>query len=217
MNTLSTTEYGLPLDTRFGIPASAERIALTAQALRERGHDVIVSSSLAAARETVLGALPRDAGVFTMSSETLKAMGIDAAINESGQFVNAVRPRIYAMDFATRRHEIRKLGSSADVVLGSVHAITDDGRMVAASATGSQLALYAFGAGRVIYVVGSQKLVTDLDEAFERIRLWSRPLEDVRFRADHGQPGVVRKTLIIDGEGIPQRSAVVLLPEAVGY
>ena len=40
-------------------------------------------------------------------------------------------------------------------MLGSVNAITEDGQLVASSATGSQLGPYASGAGQLILVVGS--------------------------------------------------------------
>src|SRR2546426_801230 len=79
-----------------------------------------------------------------------------------------------------------ELGAVPDTIVGSVHAITHDGALVAASATGNQLAAYAGGAGRVILVVGSQKLVPDLDAAFRRIREVVFPYEDARVRATLG-------------------------------
>ena len=51
--------------------------------------------------------------------------------------------------------------------------------MVVASGTGSQLAPYASGAGKLILVVGNQKVVRDLEEALRRIREYSLPLEEV--------------------------------------
>ena len=71
---------------------------------------------------------------------------------------------------ATQWHEMRALGARPDVIVGSVHAITEQGEVVVASASGSQLGPYASGAGKVIWVVGSQKIVPSLDEAMRRIR-----------------------------------------------
>ena len=50
--------------------------------------------------------------------------------------------------------------------------------LVTASASGSQLGSYAFGAANVILVVGTQKLVRDLATARDRIDRHSLPLED---------------------------------------
>lgn len=211
-----TTEHGLAMDHRFAQLPDPVRVQRTAEALRERGYEVLVVDDAETARATVLRLLPQDSEVFTMSSMTLRSLGLQDEINESGRY-KAIRPKIYAMDFATQQNEIRKLGAGADYTVGSVHAVTDDGRLVTASATGSQLALYAFGSGKVVYVVGAQKLVRDLDEAFERIQKWSWPHEDVRARREMGQPSTVLKTLIVDGEAFPGRSTVVLVNAVLGF
>jgi hypothetical protein len=71
-----------------------------------------------------------------------------------------------------------------------------------ASAGGSQLASYVFGAGQVIWVVGAQKLVRDLDEGLRRIHEYSYPLEDARLREAHGMPSAVNKILIFNRESL---------------
>ena len=48
--------------------------------------------------------------------------------------------------------------------------VTEAGQLVTASASGSQLGPYASGAGRLILVIGSKKLVPDLEAALDRIR-----------------------------------------------
>jgi L-lactate utilization protein LutC len=73
------------------------------------------------------------------------------------------------MDRATQADEIRRLTASPDVMLGGVHAVTETGSLVAASATGSQLGSYVSSAGKVILVVGTQKIVPDLKDALRRI------------------------------------------------
>jgi hypothetical protein len=158
MTTLTTTEHGLDLDESFAEPAAEDVLQDTAEALRARGHTVLVVDDPAAAKAAVLDLLPPDRNVFTMSSVTLQATGLEEEINTSGRY-DAIRPRIYAMDFPAQQDDIRRLGAAADVVIGSVHAVTADGTMVTTSSTGSQLALYAFGAGHVVHVVGAQKLV----------------------------------------------------------
>jgi hypothetical protein len=48
--------------------------------------------------------------------------------------------------------------------------LTQAGQIVMTSATGSQIGPIASGAGRLILVIGSQKVVPDLDTAFRRIK-----------------------------------------------
>jgi hypothetical protein len=102
------------------------------------------------------------------------------------------------------------------VMVGSVAAVTEDGALVAASATGSQLAAYAAGAGRLILVVGSQKIVPDLDAALKRINDVVFPWELAQVREKLGVDTILEKVLIIYGEWLPGRTTVVLVREAVG-
>ena len=120
------------------------------------------------------------------------------------------------MDRQTQGREIRKLVAAPDVMLGSVAAITFDGMLVAASATGSQLGSYAAGAGRLILVVGSQKIVPDLDAALRRIQEVVFPYENAQVRARLGVDTALEKVLLIYGEWQAGRTTVVLVREQVG-
>ena len=78
---------------------------------------------------------------------------------------------------------MKAIGGHPDDALGSVHAATADRTLVVASASGSQLASYAWGAANVIFVVGAQKLVPTLEAAHQRIYRHSLPLEDACAQA----------------------------------
>jgi YkgG family uncharacterized protein len=99
--------------------------------------------------------------------------------------------------------------------LGSVHAVTRDGTLVLASALGSQLAAYSWGAENVILVVGAQKLVPDLATAHERIRQHCLELENQRTLAVYGRASYIGKILEIHQDE-PGRTHVVLIRQAVG-
>jgi hypothetical protein len=103
-----------------------------------------------------------------------------------------------------------------DFALGSVHAATRAGTIVIASALGSQLGSYAFGAANVIFVVGAQKLVPDLAAAHERIHEHSLKLEDARTLEAYGAHSRVGKILEIHQED-PGRIHVVLIRRQVGF
>jgi hypothetical protein len=111
---------------------------------------------------------------------------------------------------------MKAIGGQPDYSLGSVHAVTRDGTLVIASASGSQLASYAWGAANVIFVIGAQKLVPTLEAARERIYEHSLKLEDARAIAVYGQNSSVGKILEIHQE-LPGRIHVVLVRESVGF
>jgi acyl-CoA hydrolase len=209
------TQFGLPIDESFAKPASEERIQKAAKALRAHNFAVEIVDTPAQARAYVNSILPADQSIFTASSETVRLSGLEEDINASGKH-KAIRPQLDKMDRATQRAEMRRLSASPDVVVGSVHAITEDGRVVAASASGSQLGPYSGGAGKVIWVVGSQKIVSDLDTAMARVQLYAYPKEDIRAREKYGMPSALLKILIVNGDW-PGRTTVVLVREPIGF
>jgi len=154
--------------------------------------------------------------VFTGASETLRLSGIEADINTSGRY-QAIRPRVLAMDRATEADDIRRLVTSPDVAVGSVAALTETDSLVIASASGSQLPGYAGGAGRAIWIVGAQKVVTDLSAALRRVEDHCLPLESARAQVAYGQPSAVNRLLILNAEPYPGRGTVLLLREAIGF
>jgi hypothetical protein len=195
--------------------AVADRLDGVATALRAHNIEAIVVGTGAEARDVVLGMIPEGAEVHSGKSKTLEEVGLYAALMESGRY-DAIRPRMMAMDRVTQGREIRKLVAAPDFMLGSVAAITADGTLVAASATGSQIGPYAAGAGRLVLVVGSQKLVADLDAAMRRIREVVFPWENDRVRERMGVDTALEKVLLILGEWQPGRTTVVLVREPVG-
>lgn len=196
--------------------ASDASIKRAADALKANGIDVIVIESGAEAAKKVFELLPKGAEVMNMTSETLDVIGVSKEIMESGRF-NSVRKKLMSMDANTRVSELRKLGAAPDWAVGSVHAVTEDGKIVVASATGSQLPAYAYGAGKVIWVVGTQKLVKNLDEAMKRLSEYTFPLEDARARQVYGMGSSISKLLIINKEFAPGRITLILVKEKLGF
>ena len=200
---------------RFTALPDEQTIAATVVALEEHGVGVDVVADLDAARQAVLDLIPDGASVMTNTSMTLQESGIEDAINHGGPY-DAARTKMMALDFATQIAEMKAIAGQAEYALGSVHAVTRDGTLVIASASGSQLAAYAWGAANVIFVVGAQKLVPDLKAARERILEHSLKLEDARAFAAYGQNSYVGKVLEIHQE-MPGRIHVVLVRQSVGY
>ena len=185
-------------------------------ALEEHGFSVEVVGDIDSARQVVLARIPEGSSVMTNASVTLAETGIADAINDGGAGWESARNKMFALDFATQSQEMKAIGGQPDYALGSVHAVTRDGILVIASASGSQLASYAWGAANVIFVVGAQKLVPTLAAARERIYQHSLPLEDARAQAAYGQHSQVGKILEIHQE-LPGRIHIVLIRQPVGF
>jgi hypothetical protein len=124
--------------------------------------------------------------------------------------------KMMALDFASQLQEMKAIAGQPDYALGSVHAVARDGTLVIASASGSQLASYAWGAANVIFVVGAQRLVPSVEAAHEGIYEHSFKLEDARAYAAYGQNSRVGKILEIHQED-PGRIHIVLIRQSVGF
>jgi len=199
----------------FAVPATRERLEAVAEALRSHGMRATVAADRDEAKRFVLEQLPDGAHVHQGASVTLDTIGVTEAIEQSGRY-NAVRPRLYALDRETQMDEIRRLGASPDFMLGSVHAVTDDGSLVVASASGSQIGAYASGAGQTILAVGSQKVVPDLKTALRRIDEYTFPLEDERAMKAYGMHSAINQLLVINGD-YSGRITVILIDEPLGF
>ncbi|MDF5757301.1 LUD domain-containing protein [Spongiactinospora sp. TRM90649] len=203
-------------ETPFAGAASGQRLERTAAALAARGFTVEILDDAAAARTRVRELIPDGASVLTGASETLRRSGIDEDINASGRY-KAVRPLTLAMDRTTQTDEIRRLRAGPDVVVGSVHAVTETGSLVIASGSGSQLPSYSGGAARAIWIVGAQKVVLDISTALRRVEEHCLPLETARTQEAYGWPSAVNRVLILNAEYQPGRGTVLLLREAIGF
>lgn len=215
--TLVLPELPAPNQT-FAAPATLDRLHRVASALEHRNMHATVAQSAAHARDLALAMIPEGAEVHIALSETMAELGLTAEIQESGRF-DAVRPRLMRMDRATQHREMRKLASAPDYILGSVHAITDDGILLIASGSGSQLGPYAQSAGKVILVAGHQKIVRNVEDGLRRIHEYALPLEDARMKR-LGMPGSrVGKVLLIERESpmAADRINVILVPETLGF
>ena len=202
--------------TLFTEAAPAERLEQVAVALKEKNFAVEILDDVVAARARIKDLIPEGATVFTGASETLRLSGIDEDLNSSGRY-DSVKARSRSMDRATQMTEIWQLLACPDVIVGSVAAITETGTLVAASASGSQLAGYAGAAQNVIWIVGAQKVVPDLPAALQRIEDHCVPLENERCKKAYGVPTSLNRMLILNAEPHPGRATVLLLREAVGF
>jgi hypothetical protein len=196
--------------------ASDARIDGAAAALQRNGITSLVVDSGEEARGAVRSLLPIGAEVFNNTSRTLERIGVAEDIERSGLY-QPLRPRLYQMDREMQAREMRQLTAAPDFVVGSVHAVTEEGSLLIASASGSQLAPLVAGAGHVVLVIGGQKIVADVATGLRRINEYCFPLEDRRAREAYGVPSGVNNVLIINRAITPTRISAVLVRQSLGF
>ncbi|MFS8159374.1 MAG: LUD domain-containing protein [Candidatus Roizmanbacteria bacterium] len=198
--------------------ATDESIEKTVSALKQNGIDVIVALNGAETKEKVLGLIPQGSDVMAMTSVTLDSIGLSDELNRSDGKYKPTRAKLAVMDKNTQEIEMNQLGAAPEYVVGSVHAVTQEGEVLIASNTGSQLPAYAYSALHVIWVVGAQKLVKTLDDGMKRLYEHSLPLESERAKKAYGVAGsAINKILIVKKENKVGRITMVIVKENLGF
>ncbi|MFA9288969.1 MAG: LUD domain-containing protein [Weeksellaceae bacterium] len=190
-------------------------IQKTAEALTANGFKAEIVKTSAEAKTRVLELIPKGAEVFTYTSVTLDTTGISDALNTDEY--KSVRNIMHGADKLPGR-EKQKLGAAPEYAVGSAHAVTEDGHILIASNTGSQLPAHAYGSDHVILVVGAQKLVTDFNDGMKRLYEYVLPLESERAKKAYGAPGsFVSKLLVLNREVKQDRITVIIVEESLGF
>jgi hypothetical protein len=210
------TDTILVPNREFARVASAEQIERTAKALEANNIHTLIAQNGEEAKRLFFELIPDGSEIFLGASVTLETLGIKDEIDKSGRF-DALRPKIFAMNRETQGREIRKLGGAPDYAAGSVHAVTEDGQVLIASNSGSQLGPYASGAGKVIWVVGAQKIVGDVDEGLRRIQEYTYPLEEKHMQQLYGVGTNINKVLIVNAELRPNHITMIIVKEELGF
>ena len=200
----------------FDTIPSDEIINKAAAALKANGIETFVEENSVAAKQKLFELIPAGAEIMNNTSATFDSIGATEEILNSGKY-HPVRKKLMDPNIEPKQKSI--LGATADYSTGSVHAITEEGTLMIASNTGSQLGSEAYPSPHVVYVVGAQKIVKDREEGFKRIYEHSLPLEEQRMKKLRG-PGVtsnVSKVLIINKEVNPDRIKLILVKEVLGF
>jgi len=202
----------------YTTPASAERVSQTAAAVEARGIKVKVVDSAAAALDSVRSLIPSGATIMTGASKTLQQIGLEKILTEKDHPWVNLKDEMLAQTDPALQMELRMKSILSPYYLGSVQAITENGEIIIASASGSQLPAYAFSSRNVIWVAGTQKIVPTLQDALDRLHNYSLPKENERAQAAYGMNSVLAKILIVAQEPpMMQRSInLILVNEPVG-
>ncbi len=188
----------------------------TRKSLEANGIKTVLAENGQEAKKLALEMIKKDSTVMTVSSVTLKQIGLEEEIEHSTDLIS-LKKKVNAFAENERRDQARRINSAPDYVLGSVHAVTEEGQVLVASNSGSQISPYAFSAAHVVWIVGVQKIVKDMKQAMVRLQEYVIPLEDKRLFESYGMHTVARKLLIINSESKPDRITMILVKENLGF
>jgi hypothetical protein len=202
--------------TSWNTLADAKRVNKTMAALKGNGIDSVFVQTKDEAKTHFLKILPYGAEVMNNTSVTLSTIGAEKEILDSGKY-DAVHKRLETMDPKKQITEMQRIGAAPVWAVGSVHAITEQGEVLIASKTGSQLPGYAYGAQHVVWVAGTHKIVRDRQEGLKRIYEYCLPLEAQRAQKAYGEDSYVAKILIINKEFQEHRIILIFVNEVLGF
>lgn len=186
-------------------------------ALKPRG----ISAEFVATKEEALARLkeliPAGAELMCGGSTTLEQIGFIDILKSGKHNWNNLKDKILSEKNAAKQAELRKNSVTSDYFLGSIHAVAETGEIVVASATGSQIPAYAFSSNNVIWVVGTQKIVPTLNDAFKRVREYCLPWEDKRMKSVGASGTTIGKLLIFEREILPRKIKLIFVGEKLGF
>jgi hypothetical protein len=149
-----------------------EQIQAVIEAMKARGFDAKYAENKAAAKKMVLDMVPDNWIVGGGDSATIRSLGVIDDLKDLGNRVlyYHVFPKIMrANPSIMPLRVLKQTQSGSDVFLLSANAVTLDGRIVNADGGGMRVAGMFFGPNQIIMVVGKNKIVKNIDEAFKRI------------------------------------------------
>jgi len=199
--------------------ATQETIEKTVAGLESRNIEAIVVETKEQALEKIKELIPKGASINNGSSTTLQQIGLIDYLKGDGHGWNNLHAAVIAEKDLAKQAEARNRALFAEYYLGSAHALSSDGQMVIASASGSQIAPLSFTARNVILVIGIQKITPDLETAMQRLYQHVVPLEDQRMKKTGAAGTIAAKILLFEQEPafMGRKVRVILVKENLGF
>lgn len=199
--------------------ANEEVLKTTTNALKEKGYLVSTVKNGASALEKIKTLIPKGSSVINGASITLEKIGYTDYVDTPESGWNNLHTKVNSESDPLKRAKLRREATVSDFYLGSVHALTQKGDFIIASNTGSQIPSVAFSSTNLILVVGTQKIVPDLDTAMKRLADYIVPLEEVHMQKKYGVGTNISKVLIFKNEVayLGRKVNIILVKETLGF
>ena len=199
--------------------ANAETLKKTQEALKVNNVEAFVVANKAEALQKIKELIPARSSIMNGASVTLEQIGFVDYLKEGKHGWNNLHDGILAEKDPKKQAGLRKQAVLSDYYLGSVHALAETGQFLVASNTGSQLPHIVYTSPNLIFVVGAQKIVPNIDEAFKRLNEYVIPLEDVRLMKQYGVHTFPSKVLVFNRENpmMGRKVQMIIVHEPLGF
>lgn len=143
-----------------------DRINAIAENLKQRGFEVFIADTAAAAKELALSLIPTGASsAFGGSVTVCDTLKLPHALKDRG---DTVYYRSFFPD--EQRMQVMLNAFTADWFVMSANALTYDGEIVNTDGLANRISAQVFGSKNTLFVIGNNKFVEGLPEAFDRIK-----------------------------------------------
>ncbi|QIB68801.1 lactate utilization protein [Aminipila butyrica] len=170
--------------------------------------------------------IPKGTTVGCGDSVTLEQTGVfDFLRNEDYVFYDKHKPGLTSAE----KREIYLNNFSADTFITGSNAVTADGKIFNIDGNGSRVAPMLYGPKQVIVVVGTNKMVENVEQAVERTRQIAAPLDAKRLMKEtpctklercidcNHKQRICNDFVLITGQFIADRIKVIVVNETLGY
>lgn len=216
---LEIKAFELNINMDYSKLAAEESVARTAEALGKKGIEAIVVNAGAEALQKIKELIPKGASVMVGSSRTLEQIGFVEYLQSGNHGWNNLKAGILAEKDPAKRDLLRKQSVICDYYLGSLHALSETGEFVVASASGSQLPYLVYTSPNIILVSSTKKIVPSVAEAFNRVEKYVFPLEDQRMKASGAAGSNMAKEVLFREEPSwsGRKFRIILVKEDLGF
>lgn len=199
--------------------ASETSLNATTAALEAHSFKTEVVETKADALAKIRELIPADASLMNGASTTLNQIGFIDVLKEGKHGWNNLHDGILAETDKEKQELLRKQSVLSEYYVGSAHAVTETGELLIASNTGSQLPHLVYTSPNIILVIGTQKIVPTLEDAFKRITEHVVPLEDARMKDVYGYGTTYTKTLVLHKENpaLGRTVTLIFVKEQLGF
>jgi hypothetical protein len=199
--------------------ASNDSVQKTMTALTELGYLPEFVASRSEALSRIKDLVPANASVMNGGSRTLEEIGFVQYLKDGKHGWNNLHETILAEKDPAKQGVLRKQSVLSDFYLGSAHAVSENGDIVIASYSGSQLPHIAFTSQNIVLVVGTQKITPTLNTALTRLDEYVLPLESARMKEIGMGGSFISKLLILKKEQpfMGRKFHIILVGEKLGF
>lgn len=198
----------------------------TVKALEANNIDCVFVQNKQEALEKALELIPEGSTVGLGGSVTVEQVGLLEKLRTGNYTLyDQYAPDIDMPENMKRRRQ----GLTAKYFVTGTNAITSDGQLVNVDGLGNRVAAQAFGPEKVVIVAGTNKIVKDVHEAFDRLEKIAAPINAKRVNAqspcadtgvciDCDSPArICNIYTIIRRMMIPGRITVILVNDSLGF